>query len=137
MFELISNIKTNKEKKFFIEKINIYIKFTNIIAQSLKLENNYLNDQLSPKKIFELINLNIFKSKDNSENLYLNKILKKELNSKFLSNINFNIKNRKKIGNSLDIFYSNKKVKNFKKNFFTIADFLEQRIKFWIFSRKF
>ena len=97
MFELISNIKTNKEKKFFIEKINIYIKFTNIIAQSLKLENNYLNDQLAPKTVLELINLNIFKSKDNSENLYLNKILKKELNSKFLSSINFNIKNRKKL----------------------------------------
>ena len=62
MFELISNIKTNKEKKFFIEKINIYIKFTNIIAQSLKLENNYLNDQLAPKTVLELINLNIFKS---------------------------------------------------------------------------
>ena len=125
MFELISNIKTTKEKKFFIEKVNIYIKFTNIIAQSLKLENNYLNDQLAPKTILELINLNIFKSKDNSENLYLNKILKKELNSKFLSSINFNIKNRKKIGNSLDIFYYNKKVKNYKKNFFTIF-FVEQ-----------
>ena len=123
MFELINNIKTNKEKKFFIEKINIYIKFTNIIAQSLKLENNYLNDQLAPKTVLELINLNIFKSKDNFENLYLNKILKKELNSEFLSSINFNIKNRKKIGNSLDIFYPNKKVENLKKNFFTIADF--------------
>ena len=97
MFELISNIKTNKEKKFFIEKINIYIKFTNTIAQSLNLENNYLNDQLTPKTVLELINLNIFKSKDNFESLYLNKILKKELNSKFLSSINFNIKNRKKI----------------------------------------
>ncbi len=123
MFELISNIKTNKEKKFFIEKINIYIKFTNAIAQSLNLENNHLNDQLTPKVVLELINLNIFKSKGNFESLYLNKILKKELNSKFLSSINFNIKNRKKIGNSLDIFYPNKKVKNFKKNFFTIADF--------------
>ena len=76
MFELISNIKTNKEKNFY-RKINIYIKFTNIIAQSLKLENNYLNDQLAPKTVLELINLNIFKSKDNFENLYLNKILKK------------------------------------------------------------
>ena len=82
---------------------------------------------MAPKTILELINLNIFKSKDNSENLYLNKILKKELNSKFLSSINFNIKNRKKIGNSLDIFYSNKKVKNFKKNFFTIADFFVEQ----------
>ena len=78
MFELISNIKSNKEKKFFIEKINIYIKFTNTIAQSLNLENNYLNDQLTTKTVLELNTLNIFKSKDNFENLYLNKILKKE-----------------------------------------------------------
>ena len=63
MFELISNIKTNKEKKFFIEKVNIYIKFTNIIAQSLKLENNCLNDQLAPKTILELIPISLTSSK--------------------------------------------------------------------------
>ena len=57
MFELISNIKSNKEKKFFIEKINIYIKFTNSIAQSLNLENNYLNDKLTPETVLELITL--------------------------------------------------------------------------------
>ena len=123
MFELISNIKTNKEKKSFIEKINIYLKFTNIKAKSLNLQINYNNDALNPNTVLELINLNIFKSKNNFESLYLNKILKNELNSKFLSSVNFNIKNRKKIGNSLDIFNPYKKVKDLKKNFFTIADF--------------
>ena len=123
MFELINNIKKNKEKKFFIEKVNIYLKYTNLITQSLNLKTNFVNDQLTHKTVLELRNLNIIKSKNNTDIDYLNKILKKELYSKFLSSINFNIKNRKKIGNLLDIFISKKKIKNSNKNFYTIADF--------------
>ncbi len=123
MFELINNIKKNKEKKFFIEKVNIYLKYTNLIAQSLNLKINFINDQLTHKTVLELRNLNIIKSKNNTYIAYLNKILKKELYSKFLSSINFNIKNKKKVGNLLDKFISKKKIKNSNKNFYTIADF--------------
>ena len=70
---------------------------------------------MTPKTVLELINLNIFKSKDNFENLYLNKILK-ELNSKFYHLLILILKIEKN-WNSLDIFYPNKKVKNLKKIF--------------------
>ena len=38
MFEPISKIKSSKEKKFFIEKLNIYSRFIELIAKSLKIE---------------------------------------------------------------------------------------------------
>ena len=110
--------------QFRVIKINNILKRLVLLflISSLKilgLNNRFSIWEPSPnwlKRLFYYrnINLNIFKSKGNFESLYLNKILKKELNSKFLSSINFNIKNRKKIGNSLDIFYPNKKVKNLK-----------------------
>ena len=54
MFEPISKIKSSKEKKFFIEKLNIYSRFIELIAKSLKIEFKKKNFEINKNTFLKL-----------------------------------------------------------------------------------
>ncbi|QOD62171.1 DNA cytosine methyltransferase [Polaribacter haliotis] len=117
MFKNINEIKTLKEKKFFVEKINLHYKI--LLAFSQK--NNLKFDVQSIKNIDlntikRIIQLNVITNKEDLTKL--NKVLKTEDFNNFISSVNFSLINKKEIGNildNLDPIKRNKK-QNLKKN---------------------
>lgn len=101
MFQNISNIKT-KQKSFFIEKVNLFIKMVNAFALKNKLKLNTSDTEISKQTIERLKQLEIFEIGSKEEQNSLVNILKNPLYREFISAINFNIKHRKEIGNLLD-----------------------------------
>ena len=102
MFKTIKTLSSTKEKKFFIEKIKLFIKLINVFALKNDL-NNYINNQkISEKTLNRLQELNIIESKSDDEQNLLVKTLKKELYEEFIKAVNFSIKNTEKIGSLLD-----------------------------------
>ena len=79
MFEPISKIKSSKEKKFFIEKLNIYSRFIELIAKSLKIEFKKNNFEINKNTFLKLKELNILKSNFDKENDQLMSMIKKDL----------------------------------------------------------
>ena len=53
MFELIKNIKGTKKKKFFIEKVNIYIKYLKLISNNLNIKIDKNKTTIDKKNFFE------------------------------------------------------------------------------------
>ena len=102
MFEIVSEISNTKSKKFFLEKINIYIRLIEVFADSLNLKLDKNNYQINSETFIRLSELNILNSKLKDDNKLLIKVLKQNLYRKFISTINFNIKYKKKIGNLLN-----------------------------------
>ena len=102
MFEVVSEISNTKNRKSFLEKINIYIRLIEVFADSLniKLDNN--NYKVNSDTFVRLSELKILNSKLKDDNKLLIRLLKQNLYQKFISAINFNIKYKKKIGNLLD-----------------------------------
>jgi DNA (cytosine-5)-methyltransferase 1 len=101
MFQNITTLNT-KEKIFFVEKVNLFVKLTNSFALKHKLRISFTAEELSKKSIERLIQLEIFKSGSKEEQKLLYTILKNPLYNEFLSSINFNIEHRKEIGNLYD-----------------------------------
>jgi DNA (cytosine-5)-methyltransferase 1 len=102
MFSQINKIVTASEKKFFIEKIDLFIRLIKAFALKHKLNYNSENFELTNLTINRLKELNIFPSVLNDEKNELLKLLKAELYKEFISSVNFNIKYKNKIGNLLD-----------------------------------
>ena len=99
MFKRVDLLKEQKEKRFFIEKVNIFIKLINAFS----LRNGLCisdNTELSTETIDRLKELNVLKSFEDKELLY--KILKKNLYREFVKAINFNLKYKNEIGDLLD-----------------------------------
>ena len=82
MFESISNIKSSKKKKFFVEKLNIYSRFIELSAQFLKVEFKKNNCEINKKTFLKIKELNIFNSNFVKENDQLKHIIKQDLYSK-------------------------------------------------------
>lgn len=101
MFYNINNLKS-KQKGFFIEKVNLFIKLMNAFAMKTKLNINTRDYELSEQTIERLKQLEIFDLGSIEEQNLLINILKNPLYSEFISAINFNLKHKKKIGNVLD-----------------------------------
>jgi DNA (cytosine-5)-methyltransferase 1 len=101
MFKDITTLKS-KEKIYFIEKVNLFIKLTNSFALKHKLSISFPGKELSKQAIERLIQLEIFKSGSKEEKQLLYSILKNPLYNEFLSSINFNIEHRKDIRNLYD-----------------------------------
>ena len=127
MFEPISEINNFKKKKKFLEKINIYIRIVEVIAEYFNLEFDNNNYKFYPNTLLRLKELNILNSNFKNDNKLLINTLKKNLYQKFISAVNFDIKYKKEIGTSLDkLDHSRRKVisKNYEqKKKFTIVDF--------------
>jgi DNA (cytosine-5)-methyltransferase 1 len=127
MFELIDKVNNSKKKKFFLEKINIYIKLVELISKSLNLKLFKNNYKFNKKTFLRICELNIYKSNVKDNNKLLVQILKKNLYQQFIAAINFNVKYKRKIGNLLDKFDDTKRniinINNEKKNKFTLVDF--------------
>ena len=101
MFKNISTLNS-KDKIFFIEKANLFVKLMHTFAlkNNLKLSNQ--DNEIKEQTSIRLKGLEIFKSGKKEEQKSLLTILKNPLYSEFLSAINFNIKHKKEIGKLLD-----------------------------------
>lgn len=127
MFELIDKINNSKEKKFFLEKINIYIKLVELISKFLNLKLFRNNYEFNQKTFLKICELNIYKSNIKYDDKLLIKILKKNLYQQFIAAVNFNVKYKRRIGNLLDKFDHTKRniinINSKRKNKFTLVDF--------------
>lgn len=101
MFQNITTLKS-KDKTFFVEKVNLFVKLTNSFALKHKLRISFDVNEISEQAIERLVQLEIFKSGSKEEQQLLYNILKNPLYNKFLSSINFNIQHKKEIGNLYD-----------------------------------
>jgi DNA (cytosine-5)-methyltransferase 1 len=101
MFHNISTLKS-KDKIFFIEKVNLFVKLINVFALKNELEFTHKELDSTNEITDRLIELEIFKSGSDEEYKLLRSILKKELYKEFILAIKFNLKNKKKIGGLLD-----------------------------------
>lgn len=101
MFQNISTLKS-KEKIFFIEKVNLFVKLTNSFALKHKLKISTNVNELNEQVIERLKQLEIFKSGSKEEQILLQNILKIPIYKEFISSINFNLDHKKEIGNLYD-----------------------------------
>jgi DNA (cytosine-5)-methyltransferase 1 len=101
MFQNILTLKT-KQKNFFIEKINLYIK----LLSAFSLKNNLIisnnKNELTESIIERIKELNIFDTGSLEEQKKLITVLKKPLYDEFISAVCFNIEFKKEIGNILN-----------------------------------
>jgi DNA (cytosine-5)-methyltransferase 1 len=109
MFKTITQIKTLKEKKFFIEKINVYYKL--VLAFSLKnnLELKSLIIEVDEPILNKLLKLKVIVNRAELSNL--EKILKKELFNNFINSISFSLKYKNELGSLLDKIDPEKRLK--------------------------
>ena len=126
MFQNISTLKT-KQKSFFVEKANLFVKLMNTFALKNKLKLSINDYELSDRTIERIKQLEIFVSGSIEEQKLLSAILKKPLYSEFISAINFNIIYKVESGNVLDKIDPSKRKglqkKNEKSNKPRIIDF--------------
>ena len=59
MFQYINKIENNREKKFFIEKVNLFVKLINVFAQKNNLIDSSINSGISENTITRLKELKI------------------------------------------------------------------------------
>jgi DNA (cytosine-5)-methyltransferase 1 len=102
MFRNINKIENTREKKFFIEKVNLFIKLINVFAQKNNLVDSSVNSDLSGDIIKRLKELEIIKSNSEDEQKQLLKVLKEPLYSEFISAVNYNLNHQKLIGDLLN-----------------------------------
>ncbi|MDB9882006.1 DNA cytosine methyltransferase [Bacteroidia bacterium] len=109
MFQYINKIENTRDKKFFIEKVNLFIKLINVFAQKNNLVDSSVNSEISEisdatKK--RLKELKIIESNSEDEQKLLLKVLKVPIYKEFITAINYNLKHQKLIGdllNNLDL----------------------------------
>ena len=102
MFQYITKIKNTKEKKFFIEKINLYIKLINVFARKNNIIDSSVNSDISDNTSKRLKDLEIIESNSEVEYKQLLKVLNEPLYSEFIKTVNFNLKHKKLIGDLLN-----------------------------------
>jgi DNA (cytosine-5)-methyltransferase 1 len=101
MLQNISTLKP-KNKYFFIEKVNLFVKLVNAFVLKNKLNLSAVENEINEATIARLKQLEIFTSGSIEEQNLLLSTLKKPLFTEFISAVNFNCKYRKEIGNLLD-----------------------------------
>ncbi len=89
MFGNISNIKTSKDKKIFIEKIKIFVTLINLSVEQLKLNTSKVSQDVDILTNIRLNELEVFDG-TNSHKL-LKKLLSEDLYHQFIRCINLNI----------------------------------------------
>jgi len=127
MFKKINNIGNTREKKFFIEKVNLFIKLINVFAQRNNLIDSSVDSEISDNTIKRLKELKIIASNSEDEQKLLLKVLKTPIYKEFIKAINYNLKHQNLIGDLLDnLDPSKRKIiqeKSNKKNRPLIVDF--------------
>jgi DNA (cytosine-5)-methyltransferase 1 len=101
MFRPVIDIENKKEKKFFIEKVKIFIKLMRLFSVKHRLSFSTESQILSEKTFERLRELNVIRTDSNLEQKTLSKLLKPSTYKQFITAINFNISHRDKIGNLL------------------------------------
>lgn len=101
MFQNINTLKS-KNKGFFIDNANLFVKLVYAFALKSKLKLSANDFELSEQTIKRLKQLEIFDLGSTEEQKLLLSILKNPLYNEFLSAINFNLKYKNEIGNLLD-----------------------------------
>ncbi|CAL2104634.1 DNA cytosine methyltransferase [Tenacibaculum sp. 190130A14a] len=127
MFQYINKIENSREKKFFIEKVSLFIKLINVFAQKSNLSVSSVNSEISGNTIKRLKELKIIASNSEDDQKLLLKVLKAPMYNEFIKAINYNLKHQKLIGDLLDkLDPSKRKIiqeKSNKKNRPLIVDF--------------
>ena len=125
MFKNINKIENKRKKKFFIEKVNLFIKLIKVFAKRNNLVDSLRDSEISNNTVKRLKELEIIESKN--ELNQLKKVLKIPIYEEFITAINYNIKYQKEIGDLLNnLDPSKRKViqkKSSKKNKPRIVDF--------------
>lgn len=91
MFQPVGTIKNLRGKRFFIEKINIYIKLINSFAEKNRIEQQNEKLKLDLETFARLEELEIISNEHDNDILILKNILKIQLFNKLISAVNFNI----------------------------------------------
>src|SRR5690554_1270932 len=102
MFQYLNKIKEAREKKFFIEKVNLFIRLINVFSQKNNLIDSTVNSDLTENTIKRLKELEIMQIGSEDEQKLLIKVLKLSLHNEFITAINYNIKHKKLIGDLLN-----------------------------------
>ena len=115
MFKNISLINNPSEKKLFIEKIIILIK---LVENFIEKENLIILDDayVTNQTLTRIKELNIINKTCQKELILIKNILKPELYLKFITIINFNIKNKKIMADLLDKLDQTKRIRLSEKN---------------------
>ena len=115
MFKNISLINNPPEKKLFIEKIIILIK---LVENFIEKENLMILDDayVTNQTLMRIKELNIINKTCQKELILIKNILKPELYLKFITIINFNIKNKKIMADLLDKLDQTKRIRLSEKN---------------------
>lgn len=121
IFKSINELNGNTEKKFFKEKVSIYIRLVEVYCEK---NNIVFSNNNSQPNIEELINIGVIK--DKTELLDLKKFLG-ALYPKFVNAVDFSVNNNDVLGDLLDKL-SNKKRASIQKrsipiNKYTLVDF--------------
>ena len=125
MFQNINKIENKRKKKFFIEKVNLFIKLIRVFAERNNLIDYSCDSEISNNTIKRLKELEIIESKN--ELSKLTEVLKRPVYEEFITAINYNLKYQKEIGDLLNnLDPSKRKIiqkKSSKKNEPRIVDF--------------
>lgn len=122
IFNSVTELIERKDKVFFKEKINIYIRHVEVFCELNGIKNKI--DNYNPK-IDELISIGVIKEDRDLD--CLKQLLGEKTYSEFIKTVNFAVEYKLEIGNLLDKL-SNKKRKEIqevaaKKNKYTLIDF--------------
>jgi len=102
MFQFLKNIDNTREKKFFIEKVRLFIRLINVFCEKENIFDSVNNSNLTDESIDRIIELRIIETNSLDELKHLKKILKTPLYTEFITVINFNIRYKKLIGSLLN-----------------------------------
>lgn len=95
IFKSISDITKTKEKGFFIEKINLYIRIVQVFAQKNSTSLELSDSEIKKSTITELIAIGVISEPDNLE--ILKRVIDKQLFIDFICSVNFAIKYKKQL----------------------------------------
>lgn len=99
IFNAVSNLKDKSERKFFTEKITIYVKIVKLFAEKNALELDLFNTIESVDTEKKLIDIGIIEYAEDFK--LLKYLLGEELYSEFIRAVNFNILHEDKIDDLL------------------------------------
>ena len=123
IFNSVANISDKAEKRFFNEKIDLFIKLIEVFCEKNKIQNNE-NENLKIEYVNELINIGVI---NNSSEVDL---LKKTLKNKykpFIKAVKFSKNNQKDVHDTIWKLYNSERKKvqdnNSKNNSLTLVDF--------------
>jgi len=99
MFQSIGTIKNLREKKFFLEKINIYIKLINSYAEKNNI--TLTKEKVGSETFLRLEELQIISKDHENDLVQLKKNLKPQLFNDLIDAVNFNNSHRKGLSDTL------------------------------------